>query len=127
MDARHAQGATGIPAGVRIQGEVTATEDLNILGEIEGPVTAAGHEVTIGSSARLKSKVTARTITVTGTLDGSMTATEHASILASARVRGHVHTPSLLLVDGATFNGTVDPERSEAAMLVARYRQKQQA
>jgi hypothetical protein len=41
-------------------------------------------------------------------------------------VRGHITTPSLLLADGATFTGSVDPERTEAAMLVARYRQQRQ-
>jgi cytoskeletal protein CcmA (bactofilin family) len=45
--------------------------------------------------------------------------------MAGATVRGHVTTPSLMLADGAMFNGTVDPEKTEAAMHVARYRQKQ--
>jgi cytoskeletal protein CcmA (bactofilin family) len=117
--------ATGIPAGVTIVGDVSASEDLHILGRVDGPVTAHDHEVTIGPSAQLKSKVLARTVTITGTLDGAVTATEHVSILAGSHVRGHVHTPSILLVDGAIFNGTVDPNRTEAAMLVARYREKQ--
>jgi hypothetical protein len=46
-------------------------------------------------------------------------------MLPGANVRGHVTSPSLLLADGAKFNGSADPERTEAAMLVARYRQKQ--
>jgi hypothetical protein len=29
-----------------------------------------------------------------------------------------------VLVDGATFDGSVDPNRTEAAMHVAKYRQK---
>lgn len=125
MDSRTR--ATGIPAGVTIVGDVSATEDLHIHGRVDGPVSAHDHEVTIGPSAQLKSKVLARTVTIAGTLDGAVTATEHVSILAGSRVRGHIHTPSILLVEGAVFNGTVDPNRTEAAMLVARYREKKQA
>ena len=34
-------------------------------------------------------------------------------------------TPAITLADGAQFTGTVDPERTESAMHVARYRAKQ--
>jgi hypothetical protein len=36
-----------------------------------------------------------------------------------------MQTPSLALAEGAQFSGSVDPSRTEAAMLVAKYRQKQ--
>jgi cytoskeletal protein CcmA (bactofilin family) len=127
MDGKTARAATGIPAGITINGDITAAEDLHIHGHVDGQVSAAAHHVMLSGSGSLKAKVLARTVTVAGSLEGSVTASEHVVILAGARVRGHIHTPSLTLVEGGILNGTVDPERSEAAMLVARYRQKQQA
>ena len=126
MNGHTTRAATGIPAGLSIVGDITASEDLDIFGQVDGQVSAGDHQVTLAGGSRLKAKVLARTITAAGTIEGSLTATEHVAILASANVRGHIHTPSLTLMEGATFNGTVDPERTEAAMHVARYRQKQQ-
>ena len=118
--------AAGIPAGVNITGEIVASEDLEIHGRVDGQVTASEHHVTVGSTALLRAKVVARAVTLAGTLDGSVLGSERVRILAGANVRGHVSTPALLLADGAQFNGTADPERTEAAMHVARYRQRQQ-
>jgi hypothetical protein len=49
-----------------------------------------------------------------------------ARAAASAQVRSHIHTPSFTLMETAIVNGTVDLERSETTMLVARDRQKHQ-
>ena len=126
MDQNSGSGTAGIPFGVRITGEVTAAEDLVIHGHVEGQVTAPAHHVTIGPGGAVHAKVVARVVTVSGRLEGSITASERVRILADAQARGHVHTPSFALSDGAVFTGTADPQRTEAAMHVARYRQKQQ-
>ena len=42
----------------------------------------------------------------------------------SAAVKGDVAAPRLSLEDGATFNGSVEPAKADAAMIVAAYRNK---
>jgi cytoskeletal protein CcmA (bactofilin family) len=120
------QRPTGIPAGVQITGEVVAAEDIDIHGQVEGQITAPDHQVTVGATGAVTAKIIARAVTLAGHFDGTITASERVRIIEAARVSGHLHTPSLTLADGATFNGTADPERTEAAVHVARYRQKQQ-
>lgn len=117
--------ATGVPAGLRLTGDLTSAEDVTIDGSVDGQVTATEHHVTIGTTASLKARVVARAVTVAGTVDGSILGTERVRVLAGAHVHGHITTPSLHLADGAVFNGTADPARTEAAMHVARYRQRQ--
>jgi cytoskeletal protein CcmA (bactofilin family) len=117
--------ATGIPAGLTITDDLTASEDITIDGRVEGQVTATDHHLVIGDSASLKAKLIARVVIVGGTVEGSILGAERVRVLASATVRGHITTPSLYLADGAIFSGTVDPQRTEAATLVARYRQRQ--
>jgi cytoskeletal protein CcmA (bactofilin family) len=116
---------TGIPAGLTIAGEVAATEDITIEGRIEGQVSATDHQLSVGPTASVRAKLLARVVTVAGTVEGAILASERVRIVAGATVRGHITTPSLVLLDGAHFTGTVDPERTEAGMLVAKYRQKQ--
>jgi cytoskeletal protein CcmA (bactofilin family) len=116
---------TGIPAGLRISGELTASEDLTVDGRVDGQITATDHHLVVGNEAAINARLIARVVIVGGTLEGSILATERVRLLATANVRGHITTPSLFLADGASFTGTVDPDRTEAAMHVARYRQKQ--
>ena len=127
MVERIGQGAgrTGIPAGVTVKGEIHAEEDLYIDGHVEGQIHVPEHLVALGSGGTMNSKIVARGVTIAGTLEGSVVAKEGVRILAGASVRAHVTSPTLLLVEGAQFNGSVDPSRTEAAMHVARYRQKQ--
>jgi cytoskeletal protein CcmA (bactofilin family) len=114
-----------VPAGLTITGDVTAAEDLVIEGRIDGQIHAPDNDVSVGTTASLQAKIVARSVTLSGTLDGSIVASERVRVLEGASLRGHVTTPKLMLADGAQFNGTADPEKTEAAMHVARYRQKQ--
>jgi cytoskeletal protein CcmA (bactofilin family) len=126
MDAHsRAEGPSRLPAGLTVTGDISSEQDLSIDGRFDGQITIPEQHLTIGKSARVKAKILARTVTVAGSLDGTITATERVRVDPSASVRAHVQTPSLMLAEGAQFNGSVDPSRTEAAMLVARYRQKQ--
>ena len=116
---------TGIPAGLSIAGEVVSDGDLTVNGRVDGQISAPDHHLTIGPDAAVVAKLVARAVTVAGSVEGSILASERVRLLPGSSVRGHVTAPSLHLADGAQFNGTADPERTEAAMHVARYRQKQ--
>ena len=111
-------------SGVVVTGELSADEDLTIDGGLDGTVMTPEHHLMIGPSASVKARLVARAVTVAGKVDGNIVASESVHVLPGASMRGHITAPSLSLADGAQFNGTVNPERSEAAMLVARYRQK---
>ena len=119
------EGPSRLPAGITIAGDLSSEHDLSIEGTFEGQITIPEQHLTIGRSARVKARIVARTVTIAGRLDGSVMATHRVRIEPSANVHGHIQTPSVELTEGAQFNGTVDPNRTEAAMLVARYRQKQ--
>ena len=116
---------TRLPSGLSISGELTSSEDITVMGRFEGQLIVDSNHVEIGASAVVRAKVVARAVTICGTLDGNVIATERVDVQPSASVRGHLTTPSLSLLEGARFNGSVDPTRTEAAMRVAKYRQKQ--
>ena len=114
-----------LPSGINIAGDITSEHDLAIDGTFEGQITVPEQHLSIGASAHVRARILAKTVTVAGRLDGTVTATHRIRIEPSASVHGHLQSPSVVLSEGAQFNGTVDPNRTEAAMLVARYRQKQ--
>jgi cytoskeletal protein CcmA (bactofilin family) len=124
MDDRHAPDQTRIPSSMFVNGDLAATQDIVIDGRFDGHITVPNHHLSIGSSASVKAKIVARSVSIFGSVDGQIQASERVELLASASVRGHVVTPSILVMDGAQFTGSIDPERSEAAIHVARYRQR---
>jgi cytoskeletal protein CcmA (bactofilin family) len=120
-------GTDVIPLGLKIVGELLASEDLTIQGNFDGQITMPEHHLSIGEGSSVKGKVVARAVTIGGTLDGSVLARERIELRPTAIVRAHLTTARILLADGAKFQGTIDPERTEAAMHVARFREKQAA
>jgi len=125
MDDRPRADQTRLPSSLIVSGDLAATQDIVIDGRFNGHITVPEHHLSIGSSASVTAKIVARSVTIFGTVNGNILASERVELLSSASVRGHVITPSILVMDGAQFTGSVDPQRSEAAMHVARYRQRQ--
>lgn len=125
MSLSSVDGPSRLPAGVSITGDLSSDQDLTIDGVYDGQINLNDQHLTVGSSARVKGRILARAVTVAGNVDGNIIATSSVSLLPSSVVRGHLQTPSIIMLDGARFDGTVDPSRTEAAMHVAKYRQKQ--
>ena len=117
---------TGIGQTVVVTGEISAAEPIIVEGRVEGRVTVPDHGVSIGQHGTVTADVVARTITVRGTITGNLTATERLEILATGRVEGRLVAPRLAIEEGASFTGTVDPKKIDAAVAVGRHRLKQQ-
>jgi cytoskeletal protein CcmA (bactofilin family) len=118
---------SSVAAAISVTGELTAAEDVTIYGCVEGRITLPDHDLTIARSAVVKARVVARSVLVSGSFEGNITGAERIHLLAGASVRGHLTTPSIVMTEGATFTGTVDPDRSAVAMQVARYRERHRA
>ncbi len=106
----------------RIHGDVTASEDLLIEGQIEGKISLPAHRLVVASTARVKADIFARDITIAGEATGTFTASERVELQAGAKVDGRIVSPRVALADGAVFNGRVEPHKAEAAVRVAEYR-----
>ena len=114
-----------ISPALSIAGDLTADEDLTLSGRFDGQIKLPEHHLSIEASAAVKARIIARRVTISGSMDGSIQATEGVEITRGANVRAHVTSGALTLEDGAHFTGTVDPKLTEAGLHVARYRQRQ--
>ena len=110
-----------------IRGEVYSTADLVIEGRVDGPVWSDGQSVTVAASAKVTGDILARSILVQGAVVGTMVASHIVEIQPGAIVTGRVLSRAFILADGATFNGSVQPQHLEAALSVARHRQTSQS
>ncbi len=117
------QAAFEIPRGMILTGAVEAAEDITVRGRITGDVLAPAHAVSITEGARVDGTITARDVTIAGQTEGTVLA-EVVDIRASAHVTGRLLTPHVILQEGASFNGTVEPDRADAARRVGEYRRR---
>jgi cytoskeletal protein CcmA (bactofilin family) len=93
---------------VRIQGKVSSDQDLQVDGEIEGSVEVHGHNLTIGPRARLRADIKAQNISVVGTVEGTIEASERIELCSQCRVMGKIKTRRIAIKDGAFFKGNIE-------------------
>jgi len=108
--------STHLGTGMHITGQIECTEDLQIDGKMEGPVTLKGYTLTVGSTAVLKSEVTAGGIVVHGKIVGNLFATDRVDIKTDGSVIGDISTSRISIEDGAHFKGRIeiDPAKFQA-------------
>lgn len=95
---------------ISFKGELTGEEDLLIQGRVEGSIDLKGNHLTIGSQGVIKADVAAKTITVEGTVEGDIVASDHIAIKSASRVKGNLKAERVTLEDGAKFRGSIDME-----------------
>ncbi len=105
---RPTSGTTGnaarsiLASDLKITGEITSTGSVEVMGEIDGNLTAK--TLVIGSEGRIAGSVTAETIEVKGKLDGSVT-TDAFTMRAAAHVTADIVYQSVIIESGATIEG----------------------
>lgn len=90
------------------KGELSGEEDLLVQGRVEGKIDLKGHHLTIGSQGVIKANVTAKTITIEGTIEGDVVAVEHIAVKSGSKVNGNLKAERVTLEDGAKFRGAID-------------------
>lgn len=93
---------------LKIQGHIVSEEDLTIDGDVEGTIVVGDHTLTVGSGATVKADLTARTITLSGTVIGKVRAHELLVLEATGSVIGAIVAARLRMADGAVVEGPVD-------------------
>ena len=103
-----------IGKSVVIEGKIISSQDLTIDGRVDGTIELGNHGLTIGAGAQIKADLVAKTITISGTVTGNITATERIDLQATGSVEGDITTPSLLMEEGAVIRGKVDARGKRA-------------
>jgi cytoskeletal protein CcmA (bactofilin family) len=110
---------------IALKGELRASEDITIEGQVEGPISCENSSVVVSASADVTGRILARDIIVFGRMKGELIATKVVDIRPNAVVRGQVVSKRFILDEEALFNGRVAPQRLDAALAVTRYQQRQ--
>lgn len=95
---------TVIGADTILEGTIRTKTSLRVEGEIHGEIYCDG-DITVGKDGRLDHQISARNITLAGTIEGDVDVLEKLHILSSGKLVGKVTMKSLMIEEGATFDG----------------------
>jgi cytoskeletal protein CcmA (bactofilin family) len=115
------QGAGGdlngfLDAGSQIKGDLLFEDTFRVDGKVNGKVVSDG-DLVVGVGGEVEGEVTVGRLFVSGTLRGRVKAAKRIEIAAGGRVYATLETPSLVVEDGAFFEGQSAMVREGAAKL----------
>ena len=93
---------------VIFKGTLISSEDMTIDGQVEGTIEIRDQGLTIGPDADIRADIVARTVTIHGTVIGTIRATDKVDIRETGRIDGDLSSPRIALADGALVRGRVD-------------------
>lgn len=116
MTAKPEETGTIVGASVHLTGSLKDSLDIVVYGSVEGEVESE-QNIVVGESAKIKGPVTAKVVTVSGTVRGQVTAHEKLEIMPGGKVSGNIVTSDLVIHSGAIFNGkaSMGKEKEEEA------------
>jgi cytoskeletal protein CcmA (bactofilin family) len=92
---------------VVIKGELSASEDLTLYGQMDGRITLPNHTLTIGPHADIRAEIVAKAVDILGVVTGNVTAGEKVDIRATGSVIGDIVAPRFAMADGGQLHGKV--------------------
>jgi len=91
-----------LSSDLRIVGDITSTGTIEVLGDVEGTLSA--HGLVIGGEGRVSGQVSAETVEVKGKLDGRVDS-QSFTLRAAAQVAADVTYSTLIIESGAQIEG----------------------
>ncbi|MDR3237352.1 MAG: polymer-forming cytoskeletal protein [Spirochaetia bacterium] len=94
-----------IGEGSEFKGEFKINGLLRIDGNFRGTIETSG-KVLIGRNGQAMTDIKARLVVVGGTVKGNIFASERVIFLSTGKIIGNIITPSLVMEDGVSFEGS---------------------
>jgi cytoskeletal protein CcmA (bactofilin family) len=111
---------TIVGQGAKLEGTVVSAGSLRIDGQVKGQVNADG-DVMLSPQSAVEADIRAQNVTVAGKFKGSILVKGRAEISRGGRVDGNITSKSLVIEEGAIFQGQsiMDQQAQQAAASAA--------
>ncbi len=106
--------------GTTLTGETEFHAMLRVDGHLIGTVTSESGTLIIGTNGQVDANVMVAAAMINGTVNGDVIASEKLQLGRTARVMGNIHSPRLIVEEGAILEGS-------CSMLKAREVQEEEA
>jgi cytoskeletal protein CcmA (bactofilin family) len=111
---------TIVGQGAKLEGTVVSAGSLRIDGQVKGQVNADG-DVMLSPQSSVEADIRAQNVSIAGRFKGSIVVKGRAEIARGGRVDGNVTSKTLVVEEGAIFQGQsiMDQQTAQAGQTVA--------
>lgn len=106
---------TVVGPATELEGDIRTNESIRIDGKVKGGVTADC--VIIGQNGVILGDISANKVTVGGRVKGNISASSTLELLRQGQILGDIRTHTLVIADGATFEGNCQMLKSDGQIV----------
>ena len=100
--------------GAEFEGKLVSKDTVRLDGRFSGAVSC-DNAIIVGEAGEVEANLESKNVIISGSVAGDVIARRQLILKSSARLKGNVDTPSLIIEPGARFNGQVSMVRPEVA------------
>jgi cytoskeletal protein CcmA (bactofilin family) len=101
--------------GTTLTGEANFKGMLRVDGHLSGQVKSEGGTLIVGNNGQVDADIEVAVATIHGAVNGDITASQRLELGRAAKVNGNITTPSLVIEQGAVFEGSCRMFQQKAA------------
>lgn len=104
-----------VGSGTAITGEATFKSLLRIDGKFSGRIASPTGTLIVGAGGVVDANIEVSIATILGTVNGDIIATQRIELGRAGKLNGNIQTPSLMIEQGAVFEGSCKMIQQKAA------------
>jgi cytoskeletal protein CcmA (bactofilin family) len=101
--------------GTVLTGEATFKAMLRVDGHLSGRITSESGTLIVGNNGQVDADIQVAVAVIHGTVNGDIVASQRLELGRAAKVHGNIQTPSLVIEQGALFEGSCRMAQSKSA------------
>lgn len=104
-----------VGSGTVLTGEANFKAMMRVDGHLSGRVSSTSGTLIVGANGKVDANVEVAVAVIHGTINGDIIATQRLELGRAAKVNGNIQTPSLVIEQGAVFEGSCKMVQMSAA------------
>jgi cytoskeletal protein CcmA (bactofilin family) len=104
-----------VGGGTTVTGEANFKAMMRVDGHLSGRVSSTSGTLIVGSNGKVDANIEVAVAVIHGTINGDIIANQRLELGRSAKVNGNIQTPSLVIEQGAVFEGSCKMVQMTAA------------
>ena len=95
-----------VGGGTVVTGEANFKAMMRVDGHLSGRVMSSSGTLIVGANGKVDANIEVAVAVIHGTINGDIIATQRLELGRAAKVNGNIQTPSLIIEQGAVFEGS---------------------
>src|SRR6266540_5823712 len=95
-----------VGSGTVMTGEANFKAMMRVDGHLSGRVSSSSGTLIVGANGKVDANIEVAVAMIHGTINGDIVATQRLELGRAAKVNGNIQTPSLVIEQGAVFEGS---------------------